>query len=397
MMFSFITQLTTGVLTKTSRKGKTTKQAALPSEKLKKVVQDENSNCKVKNSPVMLKTFTEDYIDKNSKILSHSTLCNYRCALNSFTRFRNGEDTPMSQFCYPLLVEYQKWLSGKGVSSNAAAAYMRSLRALYNRAQKGKRQKDPYPFAGIRTGNTKTEKRATTTEEIKRLSTLELVDSHQNLCRDIFMFCFYAMGMPFVDAAHLKKGQIHGDVMEYRRQKTGRLIKVKIEACMQEIIDRYSDPDNEYVFPVLYYADWKRKMEGKRMKGNITNEKPEDIERRYRNALGFYNRRLKKLGEQVGIDINLTSYVVRHTWANEAYINNVDITVISQALGHSSTTTTEIYITGINADVVFNANRHLLKRLDWVDQAKKIAPLTKRCESQVVSSPNNVAKIHIIY
>ena len=133
------------------------------------------------------------------------------------------------------------------------------------------------------------------------------------------------------------------------------------------------------------------------MKGNITNEKPEDIERRYRNALGFYNRQLKKLGEKVGIDINLTSYVVRHTWANEAYINNVDITVISQALGHSSITTTEIYIKGINADVVFNANRHLLKRLDCVDQAKKIAPLTKRCESQVVSSPNNVAKIHIIY
>ena len=157
----------------------------------------------------------------------------------------------MSQFSYPLLVDYQKWLSGKGVSSNAAAAYMRSLRALYNRAQKGKRQKDPLSLCRDTHRQHETEKRATTTEEIKRLSTLELVDSHQNLCRDIFMFCFYAMGMPFVDAAHLKKGQIHGDVMEYRCQKkTGRLIKVKIESCMQEIIDRYSDPDNEYVFPV---------------------------------------------------------------------------------------------------------------------------------------------------
>jgi hypothetical protein len=60
----------------------------------------------------------------------------------------------------------------------------------------------------------------------------------------------------------------------------------------------------------------------------------------------------------------------------------VDVTVISQALGHSSTTTTQIYIKGINGNVVFRANRLVLNTLGNARKTKKIAPLRKRCRNK---------------
>jgi integrase len=99
------------------------------------------------------------------------------------------------------------------------------------------------------------------------------------------------------------------------------------------------------------------------------------MDRHYGSALSYYNHELKVLGKMAGIKIKLTSYVARHTWASLAYINKVDIAVISQALGHSSTSTTQIYIKEINGNVVFKANAFVLNILGSANQVKKCTSL----------------------
>ena len=64
----------------------------------------------------------------------------------------------------------------------------------------------------------------------------------------------------------------------------------------------------------------------------------------YCKALATYNRNLDELAKAAGIDKHLTSYVARHTWASIACKNDVDMNVISRALGHTSIKTTQIYI-----------------------------------------------------
>jgi integrase/recombinase XerD len=59
----------------------------------------------------------------------------------------------------------------------------------------------------------------------------------------------------------------------------------------------------------------------------------------------------------------LTSYVVRHTWASLAYDTNIDLAVISSALGHSNTNTTRVYIQGINNQRLADANQKVLNRI----------------------------------
>ena len=108
------------------------------------------------------------------------------------------------------LVAYQHWLGENNVSLNTISAYMRALRALYHRVMghEGNLQV-VNPFAKVFTGRTRTDKRSITQADILRLHALSLPPgSSLALARDIFIFSFCAMGMPFVDIAYLRKEQV---------------------------------------------------------------------------------------------------------------------------------------------------------------------------------------------
>ena len=144
--------------------------------------------------------------------------------------------------------------------------------------------------------------------------------------------------MPFVDVAFLRKKQIVNGYIEYQRHKTRQPIRVKIEPQMQRIIKRYSPPDSAYVFPILTRGSMKE----------------------YETARNRYNRHLRQISKIAGLHRSLTSYVARHSWASMAYSNNVDLAVISKALGHSNTETTMVYIREIDDNRIDMANRKLL-------------------------------------
>ena len=56
----------------------------------------------------------------------------------------------------------------------------------------------------------------------------------------------------------------------------------------------------------------------------------------------------------------LTSYVARHSWASAAFSNNVDMPVISKALGHANPRNTLIYIRQLSDEQLATANHRLL-------------------------------------
>ena len=72
---------------------------------------------------------------------------------------------------------------------------------------------------------------------------------------------------------------------------------------------------------------------------------------------------LKRLGEMASINHQLTSYVSRHSWASIAYDSNVDLAIISKALGHANPQHTLIYIRQINDSRLYDANQQILKKV----------------------------------
>lgn len=281
---------------------------------------------------------------KNSH--SYSTSQNYRTALNSFLKFLDGEDVPLHKIDSVLIGDYQKWLENHNVCLNSISCYMRSLRAIYNRAIGGKKAIREHPFKKVFTGIEKTQKRSINKEDIRRLQSLNLkAGTYMCLVRDIFLLSFYACGIPFVDIAYMKKNQISDGYLTYTRHKTKQKVRISLEPCMTAILNKYMSEDREHIFPIIDSTD------------------SETAYRQYRNGICRYNKSLKLLGKKCGKTCNLSSYVARHTWASLAYHSNVDIPVISKALGHISPRTTVIYVKEINDRSFESANRKFLDKI----------------------------------
>lgn len=293
--------------------------------------------------------FCDLYIHQITGQKGISTILNYQTAVRSLRKYAQYRDDPFTAMDANVIQGYQRWLLQKGISLNTVSCYMRSLRALYHIAvEKGILQLNG-SFRKVYTGNAKTDKRSVDLEDVRKLKHLSLkAGSSLEWSRDLFLFSFYALGMPFVDVAFLKWKHINGDTIQYHRHKTGQRITIKIEACMWDILHRLGRHDGEYIFPIITAFDEK------------------EVYLQYKKALNCYNRCLKKLAKQAGIETKLTSYCVRHTWASVAFQQNIELPVISKALGHTNPNTTLVYIKELDDQRLEEANKQLLKEIDVI-------------------------------
>lgn len=276
-----------------------------------------------------------------------STARNYRNALKSFTEFSRSV-TPLPTWPdEKTILKYNTWLQRRGIVRNTISFYMRILRSAYNKAASLRLVRQQHPFQHVYTGVDKTRKRALDEKLIIRLQSLELIGKPSlALARDMFIFSYCTRGMAFVDMVFLRKRNIFGETISYNRKKTGQRIDVHIEKCVRQIIDRYRNPESEFIFPVIHASA------------------PEKAYRQYQSYLSYYNRNLKRLGSLAGTDIRLSSYMARHSWASNARKHNIPISVISAGMGHDSEKTTLIYLTSLDSSAIDKANRMIVGILE---------------------------------
>ena len=289
--------------------------------------------------------FMENVIVRLRQLGHTGTANNYRAALGSFKRFRAHEDIPVGAIDHLIMEDYQAYLNAAGLAPNSISFYMRILRAVYNRAVEQELTEDRRPFRTVFTGLEKTRKRAISISDIKRIRDLDLsLKPNLEFARDLFLFLFFCRGMSFIDAAFLKKSDIQNCVLSYRRHKTGQSLHIKVVKQIEEIINRYSNKDSPYLLPVI-------------------TRPGEDERRQYETALRRVNKALKTITGMIKLPVTLTTYVSRHAWATIAKSKNIPVNVISDALGHDSIATTQIYLASIDASTVDQANELIIKDL----------------------------------
>ena len=269
----------------------------------------------------------------------------YCATLRSFMHFRDEKDILLDEIDSETMLMYEAHLQARGATKNTTSFYMRILRAVYNRAVEKELTTNRNPFKHVYTGIDKTIKRAIPLKVIKHIKHLNLAQqSSQDFARDMFLFSFYTRGMSFVDMAYLRKKDLSNGTLSYRRRKTGQLLFIRWEKCMQEIVEKYDNTTSQYLLPII-------KPTGA------------DERKQYQNATYLINRKLKDIGRMVGLGIPLTMYVARHSWASAAKHKNVPISVICEGMGHDSETTTQIYLASLDTTVIDKANAMILRDL----------------------------------
>lgn len=286
--------------------------------------------------------YMEDVIAKlkaNGKVRTSET---YQAALNSFKKFRENEDVNLHEISACMMGDYECWLSSRSISTNTISFYMRILRATYNRAVESDIIEDRRPFRHVYTGIDKTVKRALSINIIRRIKLLDLSCTPKlDFARDMFLLSFMMRGMSFVDMAFLKKRDMWNGCITYRRRKTGQLLNIEWTHDMQAILKKYPENKTEYLLPIIT------------MKGYSDRSI-------YRNVNAKVNYALKQIAQMVGVNIPLTLYVARHSWASAAKKKGIPLRVISEGLGHDSETTTQIYLASLDTSVINKANKLIL-------------------------------------
>lgn len=279
---------------------------------------------------------------QNGKIRTSET---YTSTLKSFRKFRKDEDIMLDCITSEVMEEYEAWLKSNGLIPNSISFYTRVLRAVYNRAVEEGIIDNRYPFRKVYTGVDKTVKRALPLSIIKKIIGLELTMSPAlDLARDMFLLSFYLRGMSFIDMAFLKKSDLRNGCVTYRRRKTGQQLIIAWEPEMQMILDKYPENDTDYLLPII--------------------TKPVNNERNtYRNKGYNINHNLKKIAAMVGVNVPVTLYSARHSWASAAKAKGIPLSVISEGMGHDSEATTQIYLASLDTSVVDKANTIILKSL----------------------------------
>lgn len=279
---------------------------------------------------------------KRNKIRTAET---YQSALNSFKQFRKDKDINISEITDSLIESYEFWLEQKGLKRNTIGFYMRVLRAIYNKAIKQGLTKPNNPFEKVYASVDKTAKRTIKEQDMEKIKNVKGLQKKEEFARDIFLLSFYLRGISFIDLSYLRKSNLKNGILTYRRRKTGQELKVGWEPCMQTIIDKWSDPNSPYLFPIL----------SEPFKTNLREQ--------YLRCLQETNTNLKKLGNLLNISVTLTTYTARHTWASIAKSKGIDINIISESMGHNNVNTTQIYLENIEQNVIDNANRKVISSI----------------------------------
>ncbi len=291
---------------------------------------------------VSLRNFMQELIHRLKELGRTRTAETYISTMNSVMNFLQGEDISIDMIDSDMMERYEAFLKNRESSLNTISFYMRTLRATYNRAVEKGLIEQKYPFKRVYTNIEKTAKRAISLSVISQIKQLELTHKpHLEFARDLFIFSFYTRGMSFVDIAYLRKRDIKGDELSYRRRKTGQRLNIKWESCMRELAERHQNKNTEYLLPIISDPD-------------VCHRK------QYLKGISTINRHLGKVAAMVGLSTTLTMGVSRHSWASAAKHKNIPISVISEGMGHDNETTTQIYLASLDTSVIDEANKLIM-------------------------------------
>lgn len=296
-----------------------------------------------KSEDITFKKFTEKLIKELKDANRIGSSIAYNTALNFVLKNNSGNDLYFQAINYEFLKKLEVAHLAKGNSLNALGVYMRTIRAIYNRAIKENVAKQEwYPFNLYAIRKTKTAKRAIKKEDIQKIENFKPDSgSYFYNARNYFLFSFYLIGLNYTDMAFLTPGNIVNGRLEYYRKKTKKFYSIAISDKAMKILKVYlkGKKKDEYIFPII-----KRKTAFDRRNDIV-------------NALKIHNKRLGKMAVKLEIKGNITSYVARHSWASIGRMMDVPIDVISQALGHENVKTTQIYLESFEKNIIDGASQ----------------------------------------
>lgn len=248
----------------------------------------------------------------------------------------------------------------------------------WGREKKGKFEFPPPPI---------NKKRAVPHAELHKIFMAEVEKSSKTYMWKLFAVTMFNLnGMDFCDLANLRLRDLEGyynddgllriQAVGYKRKKLDahrrktevRTINCTVNSTVSEIIRHYvggrdlEEHADEYVFPILH-------------QGQTNAMKVYNRNRKMREKM---NAALKELAAIAGFEgADVTTKVLRHTFATTLKLKEVNIYVIQEMLGHSTVQQTEEYLANCEIEQLAEVAKRINFEIEVDFDAPAEAPLRK--------------------
>lgn len=306
---------------------------------------------------IQSETVESFYLRTVEQLKREGAVGNAYAYLNSYNVLKSfNRDKPLhftfSRIDADYLEKFEEWMRARGNKDTSMSFQMRTLRAVFNRAIKLKavaREKNPFTDYKISRFNTRTPKRALSKTDVMKIVDADC-SAESDSCRlaqSVFTFSYLCGGISFVDVANLTPDNIVDGRLSYNRQKTHGAIHVPLSERAMRIVDSYAEACERsgYLFPIL---DSRR------------HTMPMQKRNRVHKVCHQVNTELRQLARRLNISGEVTTYCARHSFATVLKKSGVNIGIISEALGHHSLKTTQIYLDSFENSQIDAAMQNLL-------------------------------------
>jgi len=253
---------------------------------------------------------------------------------------------PFSKLNFKTIVDLEGKLFKRGMSINGIGVYMRSFRAICNKAiHYDIVSYEWYPFRKHKIRKEKTTPRVISITEMKSYFNLDL-EKKNPLYKTwlIGKLIFMLRGINIKDLMLLSHNNMKSGRIIYKRAKTGKLYSIEVLPAMQEIFNELNS--NCTLVGILSQSEIKN------------SAKLLEIIVQKRKVI---NAHLKKIGLLINSPEPLSTYVFRYSYANILKQQGYSKDLIAEALGHEyGNSVTGIYLEQFDNEIVDEMNKNVI-------------------------------------
>lgn len=274
----------------------------------------------------------------------------YGCAINKLKNYAKTDKLTFEKVDYSFIEQFNISLLAEGMKVNGISNYLRTIRALFNKAIKEKViDATLYPFSNFKIKTERTINRTLSIDEIKSIANLNLsvgtsIWHHKNL----FLLSYCLIGINFSDLLTLRKENFVDGRIVFRRRKTHKVYSIYLHPKAKEIFSYYFQPDTDnegYILPFL-----------------IDRKNPVLLKKDVLQCIKNTNDNLGRMAKLCKIDKPITTYYSRYSWANIAKSLGYSKDLIAEGLGHNyGNKVTGIYLDNYDNATLDSMNEKVIK------------------------------------
>lgn len=257
-------------------------------------------------------------------------------------------DVPFTEITTKTLLFIEHALLSRGAKVNTVAVYMRTLRAVYNKAILADVvSSNDYPFKKYKIKKESTIPRPLQLNELRRYFSLSFEPTHHLYNTHLLgKLMFMLRGINLKDLVCLSSENFKDGRIIYKRFKTSKIYSIKLTSEIEEVF-RQLPQDFTQLSGVSSTTGLRIDL---------------SVEHKYKLKRQLINIHLGKIGKLLGYKQPLTTYVFRYSYANIAKQLGFSKDLIAEALGHEyGNSVTGIYLELFDNSVLDDMNERIIE------------------------------------